>query len=44
MNLEEGVKGVEFIPSGSIGLDIALGGGYAKGRVTEIYGGKEFNG
>lgn len=38
MNLEEGVKGVEFIPSGSIGLDIALGGGYAKGRVTEIYG------
>jgi len=30
---------VEAIPSGSIGLDIALGiGGIPKGRVTEIYG------
>jgi recombination protein RecA len=29
---------VEFIPSGSIGLDLALGGGYAKGRVTELFG------
>lgn len=28
---------VETIPSGSIGLDIALGGGYAKGRIIEIY-------
>lgn len=29
----------EAIPSGSIGLDIALGiGGYPKGRVVEIYG------
>ncbi len=30
---------VEIIPSGSLGLDIALGiNGYAKGRVVEIYG------
>ena len=32
-------ENVEGIPSGSIGLDLALGvGGYPKGRVVEIYG------
>jgi len=29
---------VEFIPTGSISLDIALGGGIPKGRIIEIYG------
>ncbi|RAV28291.1 recombinase RecA [Sinomicrobium soli] len=33
------VEDVEVIPTGSIGLDIALGvGGYPRGRVIEIYG------
>ena len=33
------VMGVESIPTGSLGLDIALGiGGLPKGRVVEIYG------
>jgi recombination protein RecA len=29
---------VELIPSGALSLDLALGGGYPKGRVIEIYG------
>jgi len=33
------IEAVEFIPTGSIGLNVALGiGGLPKGRVTEIYG------
>lgn len=33
------VDSVEVIPTGSISLDLALGvGGYAKGRIVEIYG------
>ncbi len=33
------VQEVEVIPTGSLGLDLALGvGGYPKGRVIEIYG------
>ena len=29
---------VQLIPSGSLSLDLALGGGYPKGRIIEIYG------
>lgn len=33
------MTGMEFIPSGSLGLDIALGiGGYPRGRVVEVFG------
>jgi recombination protein RecA len=36
---ETDVQNIEAIPSGSLGLDIALGvGGYPKGRVIEIFG------
>lgn len=36
---EDKVENVEAIPTGSIGLDAALGvGGYPKGRIIEIYG------
>lgn len=42
MRLKDGEKvgrAVEVIPSGSLGLDLALGiGGYPKGRIVEIYG------
>ncbi len=33
-----GVVAVETLPTGSLSLDIALGGGVPKGRVIEIYG------
>tara|TARA_B100000927_G_C16441708_1_gene460075 strand:- start:144 stop:1133 length:990 start_codon:yes stop_codon:yes gene_type:complete len=33
------IENIEAIPSGSLGLDIALGiGGYPRGRVVEVYG------
>ena len=35
---EKGHMKVETTSSGSIALDDALGGGYAKGRIIEIYG------
>ena len=36
---DESIEAVEVIPSGSIGLNAALGvGGYPKGRIIEIYG------
>jgi recombination protein RecA len=43
MRLKEGADPhaghVQVVPSGSIGLDIALGiGGYPRGRIIEIYG------
>ena len=41
MRLKDGalLEDVQAVPSGSIGLDIALGiGGYPKGRIMEIYG------
>src|SRR6186713_1698459 len=42
MRLKEGEKiggDVQVVPSGSIGLDVALGiGGYPRGRIMEVYG------
>jgi len=36
---DNAIEKVEFIPTGSLGLDVALGiGGLPKGRVVEIYG------
>ena len=36
---EENIEDVSVIPSGSIGLNLALGvGGYPRGRIIEIYG------
>lgn len=32
------IPGTEFLPSGCKSLDKALGGGYVKGRIVEIYG------
>ena len=39
MNLSDAKSmNVETIPTGSVGLDIAVGGGIPKGRIVEIYG------
>lgn len=36
---DEKIENVEVIPTGSLGLDVAMGvGGYPKGRIIEIYG------
>jgi recombination protein RecA len=36
---DENVEPIDVIPTGSIGLDVALGvGGYPRGRIVEIYG------
>lgn len=36
---DDSIEDVEVIPSGSVGLDYALGvGGYPRGRIIEIYG------
>ena len=36
---EEHVENIDIIPTGSIGLDVALGvGGYPRGRIIEIFG------
>lgn len=38
VSFEDSPHNVEVISSGSISLDMALGGGYALGRIVEIYG------
>ena len=36
---DESIEDVDVVPTGSIGLDVALGvGGYPRGRIIEIYG------
>lgn len=35
---EQAIPGIDWISSGSLGLDMALGGGYPRGRMVEIFG------
>ena len=36
---DDNIEDIEVIPSGSVGLNIALGvGGYPRGRIVEIFG------
>ena len=35
---QESVPGVEFISSGCLSIDKALGGGWARGRIVEVFG------
>jgi RecA/RadA recombinase len=36
---DQAIDEIESIPTGSLGLDVALGvGGYPRGRVVEIFG------
>ena len=36
---DDNIQEIEVIPTGSLGLDVALGvGGYPRGRIIEIYG------
>ena len=36
---DENIQQIEVIPTGSLGLDVALGvGGYPRGRIIEIFG------
>lgn len=36
--LKDVPSGYDFIPTGCLGLDYALGGGFVRGRIVEIYG------
>lgn len=38
MGLNDKLEGIEFISSGSLGLNYILGGGYPVGRIVEIFG------
>lgn len=38
MSFEDKAQNVEFVSSGSLSVDIALGGGYPRGRIIEIFG------